>query len=91
LSKLNCQHPRKLTDGAIKDPCLQQINIFKLTASGSQTQPKPQSVSTAQVTLGSQACREDSIRLEATTVIKVKNIATTTKRMGKECELGDQE
>jgi hypothetical protein len=87
LSKLNCHHPRKLTAGAIKDSCLQQIKIFKLTASGSQTQPKPQSTSTAQVTLGSQDCREDSIRLEATTVIKVKNIATTTKRMGKEFEL----
>jgi hypothetical protein len=41
-----------------------------------------------------QDCREDnseSIGLEATTVIKVKNIATVKKRIGKEFELGDQE
>jgi hypothetical protein len=56
-------------------------------------QPEVQSASVMQP-VETQDCREDnseSIGLEATTVIKVKNIATVKKRIGKEFELGDQE
>ena len=54
-------------------------------------QPEVQSASVMQA-VETQDCREDnSIGLEATTVIKVKNIATVKKRIGKEFELGDQE
>jgi hypothetical protein len=61
--------------------------MFKLTASGSQAQPGVQSRSLWQV-VGLQVCCREGSSLAATTVIKVKNIATAKQRIGKRVRTG---